>query len=60
MLLKEIDHPLVYLSLLPIIGGVALASLKELDFKMKALLCALAANQVRCVSRAVFDCVWRA
>ena len=47
MLLKEIDHPLVYLSLLPIIGGVALASLKELDFKMKALLCALAANQVR-------------
>lgn len=47
VLLKEIDHPLVYLSLLPIIGGVALASLKELDFKMKALLCALAANQVR-------------
>jgi solute carrier family 35 protein E1 len=47
VLLKEIDHPLVYLSLVPIIGGVALASLKELDFKMKALLCALAANQVR-------------
>lgn len=47
VLLKEIDHPLVYLSLLPIIGGVALASLKELDFKMKALICALAANQVR-------------
>lgn len=45
VLLKEIDHPLVYLSLLPIIGGVALASLKELDFKMKALIFALCANQ---------------
>lgn len=28
LLLKEIDHPVVYLSLIPIIGGVGLASLK--------------------------------
>ena len=46
-LLGEIDHPMVYLTLLPIIGGVGLASLKELDFKLKALLAALCANQVR-------------
>jgi len=45
LILKEIDHPLVYLSLLPIIGGVGLASLKELSFTWKALLCASAANQ---------------
>lgn len=47
ILLKEIDHPIVYLSLVPIIGGVALASLKELSFTWKALICASAANQVR-------------
>lgn len=45
LILKEIDHPLVYLSLVPIIGGVALASLKELSFTWKALICASAANQ---------------
>ena len=41
------------MSLIPIIGGVALASLKELDFKMKALLCALAANQAAALKNVV-------
>jgi solute carrier family 35, member E1 len=45
ILLKEIDHPIVYLTLLPIIGGVALASLKELSFTWKALIAASLANQ---------------
>lgn len=45
LLLKEIDHPMVYLSLIPIIGGVGLASLKEMSFTWKALICASAANQ---------------
>ena len=35
----------MYLSLLPIIGGVGLASLKELSFSWTALLAALASNQ---------------
>jgi solute carrier family 35 protein E1 len=45
VLLKEIDHPVVYLTLLPIIGGVGLASLKELSFTWTALIAASAANQ---------------
>jgi len=45
LLLKDIDHPLVYAALLPIIGGVGLASLKELSFSWTALLAASAANQ---------------
>jgi solute carrier family 35 protein E1 len=45
VLLKEIDHPMVYLTLLPIIGGVGLASLKELSFTWTALIAASAANQ---------------
>jgi len=45
VLLKEIDHPLVYLALIPIIGGVGLASLKELSFTWTALIAASLANQ---------------
>jgi solute carrier family 35 protein E1 len=45
LLLKDIDHPMVYLALLPIIGGVGLASLKELSFTWTALIAASLANQ---------------
>lgn len=34
--LKQIFSPLVYLTLVPVVAGVALASLKELDFKVSA------------------------
>lgn len=44
---KDIDHPMVYAALLPIIGGVGLASLKELSFSWTALIAASLANQVR-------------
>lgn len=40
LLLKDIDHPMVYAALLPIIGGVGLASLKELSFTWTALIAA--------------------
>ena len=46
VLLGQIDHPMVYLALLPIIGGVGLASLKELSFSWTALIAASMANQV--------------
>lgn len=45
IILKDIDHPLVYCALLPIIGGVGLASLKELSFSWTALIAASLANQ---------------
>jgi len=45
LLLKEYSHPIVYLCLLPIIGGVGLASLKELSFTWMALIAASLANQ---------------
>jgi len=45
LLLKDIDHPMVYLALIPIIGGVGLASLKDLSFTMTALVAASLANQ---------------
>lgn len=45
LLLKDIDHPMVYLALIPIIGGVGLASLKELSFTWTALIAASLANQ---------------
>jgi solute carrier family 35 protein E1 len=44
-LLKDIDHPMVYLALLPIIGGVAIASLSELSFTWACLIAAMLANQ---------------
>jgi hypothetical protein len=43
--LQDIDHPMVYAALIPIIGGVGLASLKELSFTWTALIAASAANQ---------------
>lgn len=45
ILLGDIDHPMVYAALIPIIGGVGLASLKELSFSWTALIAASAANQ---------------
>merc|ERR1712146_223777 len=45
LLLKDIDHPMVYAALLPIISGVGLASLKEMSFTWTALIAASLANQ---------------
>ena len=53
VLLKDIDHPLVYLALLPIIGGVGLASLKELSFSWTALIAASLANQAAALKNVV-------
>jgi len=53
LLLKQIDHPVVYLALLPIIGGVGLASLKELSFSWTALIAASAANQAAALKNVV-------
>jgi len=62
ILLKDIDHPLVYAALLPIIGGVGLASLKELSFTWTALIAASAANQAAAfknvVSKGVLGKPW--
>lgn len=62
LLLKDIDHPLVYAALLPIIGGVGLASLKELSFTWTALIAASAANQAAAfknvVSKGVMSKPW--
>lgn len=33
--LKQIFSPLVYLTLVPVVAGVGIASLKELDFKVR-------------------------
>lgn len=53
LVLKDIDHPVVYLTLLPIIGGVAVASLKELSFTWTALFAASAANQAAALKNVV-------
>jgi len=53
LLLKDIDHPVVYLALLPIIGGVGLASLKELSFSWTALIAASLANQAAALKNVV-------
>jgi len=62
LLLKDIDHPVVYLALLPIIGGVGLASLKELSFSWTALIAASLANQAAAfknvVSKGVMGKPW--
>jgi solute carrier family 35 protein E1 len=62
LLLKDIDHPMVYAALLPIIGGVGLASLKELSFSWTALIAASAANQAAAfknvVSKGVMGKPW--
>eukprot|EP00752_Nemacystus_decipiens_P001588 g1549.t1 len=42
--LKQIFSPLVYLTLVPVVAGVSLASLKELDFKWAALGGAMGSN----------------
>ena len=50
---QDIDHPLVYAALIPIIGGVGLASLKELSFTWTALIAASAANQAAALKNVV-------
>ena len=62
VLLKDIDHPMVYAALIPIIGGVGLASLKELSFTWTALIAASLANQAAAfknvVSKGVMKKPW--
>merc|ERR1719408_511720 len=62
LLLKDIDHPMVYAALLPIIGGVGLASLKEMSFTWTALIAASLANQAAAfknvVSKGVMKKPW--
>ena len=53
VLLKDIDHPMVYAALIPIIGGVGLASLKELSFTWTALIAASLANQAAALKNVV-------
>jgi hypothetical protein len=61
-LLQDIDHPMVYAALIPIIGGVGLASLKELSFTWTALIAASLANQAAAfknvVSKGVMGKPW--
>lgn len=53
LILKDIDHPMVYAALIPIIGGVGLASLKELSFTWTALIAASLANQAAALKNVV-------
>ena len=59
ILLGDIDHPMVYAALIPIIGGVGLASLKELSFSWTALIAASAANQSAALKNVVSKGVMR-
>merc|ERR1719247_154424 len=54
VLLGAIYHPITYLTLLPIVGGVALASLKELSFTWVGFIAAMLSN-VSSALRAVFS-----
>jgi solute carrier family 35 protein E1 len=62
VLLGDVDHPMVYAALIPIIGGVGLASLKELSFTWTALIAASLANQAAAfknvVSKGVMGQPW--
>jgi len=62
VLLGDVDHPMVYAALVPIIGGVGLASLKELSFTWTALIAASLANQAAAfknvVSKGVMGQPW--
>lgn len=62
LLLGDVDHPMVYAALVPIIGGVGLASLKELSFTWTALIAASLANQAAAfknvVSKGVMGKPW--
>jgi len=53
LVLGNVDHPMVYLALVPIIGGVGLASLKELSFSWTALIAASLANQAAALKNVV-------
>jgi solute carrier family 35 protein E1 len=53
VLLKDIDSPMVYLSLFPIIFGVGLASLTELSFSWTAFLSAALSNQAAALKNVV-------
>jgi len=44
LLLGAVYHPITYLTLLPIVGGVALASLKELSFTWVGFIAAMVSN----------------
>merc|ERR1719247_838649 len=44
VMLGAIYHPVTYLTLLPIVGGVALASLKELSFTWVGFIAAMVSN----------------
>jgi len=44
VMLGAIYHPVTYLTLLPIVGGVALASLKELSFTWLGFIAAMVSN----------------
>lgn len=54
LVLGQVFSPAVYATLIPIVGGVALASLKELSFSWRALAGAMMSN-LAFASRAVYS-----